>query len=313
MMKNFSIKPFLSALAIAAVLALTVSACTEYDNPISPVIEDETDPTMVNVSVTATISDMVDQFGKGIAYFSFIKGDRLYVSGSVDLSHRLGGYLDIVESSISADGRTARFTGFLEFRQFDDDTEVFVPYEPDLKGADPLSIFGPTFTLIHASVAEHFIVSHSLLGMFDKSFLSVTKDTGASLIDRLSLITDTYDSANRSIVLTTMYDCIYEFTIDGLTPGHNYGLSVDIYYDDYILNTINYSGDVTADGNGTARFAIIGAKGGDTKSTLHFTDRSDPSKSSSVTFNTDIATQAYSPIHLTATAATAQPSGDGKE
>lgn len=113
----------LSALAIAAVLMMNLTACTTDD----VIVEEAVQPTStqgIHITVGAGLGDgdgttraAVTQEGT-TRTLTFTEGDRLYVTGkptaATDGRTRLAGYVTVDATSISPDGKSASFSGDLQ-------------------------------------------------------------------------------------------------------------------------------------------------------------------------------------------------------
>lgn len=93
---------------MAAVVAGLTTACTGEDSALdTPLVPEQpvepTEPQKIHVTVSAGIGDGDAQTRSEVTKegttrtLKFTEGDRLYIVGDIDETHRMGGYLDLVD------------------------------------------------------------------------------------------------------------------------------------------------------------------------------------------------------------------------
>lgn len=278
-MRRISTTP--GALAIAAALMMILTACTNADNlggaPEQPGAGAQ--PTTVRVTVGAGFADdgdaqtrsaddamtrsAVTQSGTART-LTFTAGDKLYVNAHIDEEGRylLAGFLALDASSLGADGKSASFTGDLSVYDCDDYPPVAATY--DFGGAtDPLAVCADASAwLVHEGTEADFTVYDSKWGQYDRVPYThtVMADVSALMTTRLSVRTwGSYDAGARRFGLTASEEAILNCTLGGLTGGQTYSVALETTMTSpfYFSDSETYTGSVTADAGGTARFAIL--------------------------------------------------------
>lgn len=287
-MRRISTTP--GALAIAAALMMILTACTNADNlggaPEQPGAGAQ--PTTVRVTVGAGFADdgdaqtraddgdaqtrsaddamtrsAVTQSGTART-LTFTAGDKLYVNAHIDEESRylLAGFLALDASSLGADGKSASFTGDLSVYDCDDYPPVAATYDFG-DATDPLAVCADASAwLVHEGTEADFTVDDSKWGQYDRVPYThtVMADVSALMTTRLSVRTwGPYDAGARRFGLTASEEAILNCTLGGLTGGQTYSVALETTMTSpfYFSDSETYTGSVTADAGGTARFAIL--------------------------------------------------------
>lgn len=242
-------------LALGAAMAMV--SCQQKETAEEPA-EEITDNQKVTSGVFVTVgagiadattkSEVVNEDGKRV--LKFTAGDKLYVCNpSIDYGYYLAGTLEMENESLSADGKSARFSG--EVRVYDEDG-----YEQDwydLSGIDPLE--GTTAYLIHAGTTQgtdYDIDDSYYHELFYRS--QAFADVETLMTQRLP-VTGGYDSGTMSYSLSCPYP-IFNCTLSGLEASHEYNFSFGTDFGGGWFNSIS-SGSFTTDANGNAHFAFL--------------------------------------------------------
>lgn len=304
-------------LVMAAALTIGTTACSSDD-----MLAENNEPAVMpqapqkvhitvgaGVSTSGTTRSTVDyNSGTKERTLKFTEGDKLYVRATIEQSHDdnydgtvpeykhdskiMAGFLTIDPTTISADGKSAQFTGDLDiyvgtvepvYEQnwvvdvdgyWDNVNETWVDevghYEENLLyydlvyslgthtflTADPLAecIFAGA-TLVHAGSETKYTVD-----VFNKNlnYNSFVASSVNELMTSSYCVGGDYDSSSHSFGLWTnnWLSTILNCTISGLTPGASYTVMLN-YGDTEDYNYYqNYEGNVTANGDGKVTFAI---------------------------------------------------------
>lgn len=291
-------------LVMAAALTIGTTACSSDD-----MLAENNEPTVMpqaQQKVHITVGAGVGTSGttrSSVDYNSetkertlkFTDGDKLYVRAVIEEAHDdnyddpedpndmhaskiMAGFLTIDPATISADGKSAQFTGDLDIyegtvvpQRWDDELDewvidyeniedyglVYSPGTHTFTTADPLAeCVRANAELAHAgSEAEYTVYDDNK--SFDYDFMV------ASSVNEL--MTSSYrvgceydpDSHSFNLWANDMFSVILNCTISGLTPGASY--TVGMFYgetEDY-NSFLDYEGKVAADGEGKATFAIL--------------------------------------------------------
>lgn len=298
------------ALTITAALALTTTSCSKEENLTETPSQPQTQK--VHISVNAGVgndatlrSAMVNEGGKYV--LKLTAGDKLYVRGVISAVYDekidntpekkiMAGMLTIDASSISADGKSASFTGDLTVYdgivnyQYHTD---FIPEVGHLEGedwvvdipeyevihydqiegwymtytegthsfatSDPLAeCLSITAQLVHAGTESNFRVGDDKYGDYAWCVASSVQD----LMEHSFFVrADNYDEGKFSLIPRMP---ILKCTISGLTSGKQYQVEMFVDPDDEAFDAgiYSYEGSTTANGSGVASFAIPVSMGG---------------------------------------------------
>ena len=268
------------ALAIAAALLMTTASCSsENDLVETPNVEQPTQPTTdgVKITVSAGIGDsdgttraavddsQTDANGKPIRTLTFTTGDRLYVTGNLEDAQNnkftLGCYLTIDDTSISADGKSASFSGDLQV--WDKNGEkAFYNF-----GANPLDeCKNAKACLVPKDAPDDLIVLNKNHIVHDLDYTkSIAADVN-TLMRTAIKISGGYNGTTKTFNLTGR-TAILNCVIGNLSKNKNYTVKLrhaDLqsdYESNANVSETTYDGPVTTDGDGIARFAIGTALG----------------------------------------------------
>lgn len=249
-------------LVMAAALTITIAACSNDDN-----ITDEPTTTTapqavstVHVTVGAGISDdngttraavsetVVE--GKTERTLTFTNGDKLFVYAEIaaNTTYVLAGTLSIDESSISADGKSAKFTGDLP-----------VYYNGSTVTASSWAFTDASNPIAECSSGTAFLIPkdapsglYDVLGYFgyDHNYdKSIAADVNTLMKTALKVEGD-LDATTHSFTLEKV-DPILNCNFGGLTPGVAYEVSLSFGED-----KTTYSTKYTADADGKVSFAV---------------------------------------------------------
>ena len=248
-------------LVIAAALTMTMAACSNYD------ITDETLTTIapqavstVHITVGAGISDgegttraavsetVVD--GKTERTLTFTEGDNLFIYAEIaaNTKYVLAGTVSIDESSISADGKSAKFTGDL----------------PVYYNGYPVTASSWAFTdasnpIAECSSGEAFLIPKDApSGLYDVlGYLGYVHNYDKSIAADVNTLMKTALKVKGPLNTTTQsftlgkVDPILNCNLGGLTPGLTYEVSFS-----FGINKTTYSTKYTADADGKVSFAV---------------------------------------------------------
>ena len=259
--RTFSMKKMtttLSALTIAAALMMNLTACTNDDNITTTTEQPETvsQQTTVHVTVGAGIGDddgttraAVTQEGT-TRTLTFTAGDRLFVYAAIaaNTTYVLAGTLSIDASTISADGKSAKFTGDLP-----------VYYNGPTVTASSWSFTDASNPLAECSSGEAFLIPKdapsglyeilSYIGYVHHYEKSIAADVNTLMKTALK-VTGPLNTTTQSFTLGKV-DPILNCKLGGLTPGANYEVYLSFGEDE-----TTYSTKYTADADGKVSFAV---------------------------------------------------------
>ena len=303
-------------LVMAAALTITTTACSSDD-----MLAGNSEPAVVAQApqkVHITVGAGVDISGKtrsAVSYNSetkehtlkFTEGDKLYVRAAIEQEHDdkyddpenpddmhdtkiMAGFLTIDPASISADGKSAQFTGDLDiyvgtlepvYEQIwvvDEDgywegddwideqghyengdiTSYNLVYNPGthtFTTADPLAECVYTYAnLAHAGSEAEYTVDDNYK-VFDYG-LCVASSVNELMTSSYS-VAGNYDPDSHSFGLqASWYKAILNCTISGLTPDASYNVILNYANTEDYDYYEDYEGKVSADGEGKATFAI---------------------------------------------------------
>lgn len=248
------LKTILSVLTIVAVI-LTTAACSTDDiavnTPVQPV--QPLTPSGISITVGAGFND--DQASNRSAVVTegtklalhFTEGDRLYIRGVLPEDYYVVGTLSIDVSSISADGKSARFSGDIQvYNSANEDVTASYPF-PD--PSDPLSYC----TSVTANLYHKNMVSGLYTVQADKSLLynesvAYAPDVETLMSTALEVKGD-YTSATKTFALGST-NAIVCCTLSGLTASTAHKVRMDVGSTD----GTPYAFTTDADGIGTIAF-----------------------------------------------------------
>ena len=287
-------------LVMAAALTIGTTACSSDD-----MLAENNEPAVMpqaQQKVHITVGAGVDISGKTrskVDYNSetkertleFTEGDKLYVRAVIERTHDdnlwggsdydskfMAGFLTIDPATISADGKSAQFTGDLDIyegtvvpvygEKWDDELNDWVTDDETIEyydlvyspGTHTFETFDPLDEceyadayLAHAGSEAEYMVDDD-----DKSFeydYFVASSVNELMTSSLRVGGDYYD---RSFHLraNSWFSAILNCAISGLTPGASYTVRLDYGYTEDYDDYKDYNGKVAADGEGKATFAI---------------------------------------------------------
>lgn len=294
-------------LVVAAALTMAVTGCSS-DNELVESIEPAVVPQAqqkVHITVGAGLGELTRSAveetvneGRTTRTLKFTEGDKLYVRAVIEEKHDdnlwggsdydskiMAGFLTIDPSTISADGKSAQFTGDLDVyvgtvyyehgEKWDDDWEEWVTYIVDSyllysDGTHTFTTDNPLNECVYAyaelahagSEAEYMVDDYDKCFEYDFMLASSVNE----LMTSSYRVGGEYDKDIHSFDLwaNDWFSAILNCTISGLTPGASYTVRLDYEYteddEDYNVNK-DYEGKVAADGDGTATFAIKAPQG----------------------------------------------------
>jgi len=253
-MKKTTMK-MLGMLTIAAALAMTTMTACSSDNDLVETPNSE-QATGMKVTVTAGISDdaatrsEVAKDGTKRT-LKFTAGDRLYVFRSKSTDTKLASYLDIDDTSISDDGKSATFSGTLVVYTIDGDN--ITPFDSYVYSDDPLE--GTTATLVHRDVNTQAI-SITPGKQAEANYNQMQADDVETLMTTALLVSGGYDTNTKSYTLACGAP-ILNCTISGLNATTGY--TVSLKKGDEIVSTHS----VTTDAARTATIAFAASEKGE--------------------------------------------------
>lgn len=249
------LKTILSVLTVVAVILTTATACSTDDiavnTPVQPV--QPVTPSGISITVGAGFNDdqasnrsTVVTEGTKLA-LHFTEGDRLYIRGVLPEDYYVVGTLSIDVSSISADGKSARFSGDIQVYNSanEDVTDTYTFIHP----SDPLS----DCTSVTANLYHKNMVSGLYTVQADKSLLynesvAYAPDVETLMSTALEVKGD-YTSATKTFALGST-NAIVCCTLSGLTASTAHKVRMDVGSTD----GTPYAFTTDADGIGTIAF-----------------------------------------------------------
>ena len=249
-------------LVVAAALTITIAACSNDDN-----ITDEPTTTTapqavstVHVTVGAGISDdngttraavsetVVE--GKTERTLKFTTGDKLFVYAEIaaNTAYVLAGTVSIDESSISADGKSAKFTGDLP-----------VYYNGSMVTASSWAFTDASNPIAECSSGTAFLIPKDApSGLYDVlSYIGYVHNYDKSIAADVNTLMKTALKVEGDLNTTTQsftlgkVDPILNCNLGGLTPGVNYKVNLS-----FGEHETTYSTKYIADADGKVSFAV---------------------------------------------------------
>lgn len=291
-------------LVMAAALTIGTTACSSDD-----MLAENNEPTVMpqaQQKVHITVGAGVGTSGttrSSVDYNSetkertlkFTDGDKLYVRATIEQAHDdnyddpedpndmhaskiMAGFLTIDPATISADGKSAQFTGDLDIyvatvvpQRWDDELDdwvidyeniedydlVYSPGTHIFTTADPLAeCVIADAELAHAGSEAEYTVYDDSKG-FDYDFMVASSVN--ELMTSSYRVGGEYDPDSHSFDLwaNDMFSVILNCTISGLTPGASYTVRLNYGETEDYNSFKDYEGKVAADGEGKATFAIL--------------------------------------------------------
>ena len=266
---------FVGMLAIAAIQTACFTACSNEEilnGAVQP-----TEPQKIHVTVGAGLVGDDAQTRSQVVYdetaktrtLKFTDGDRLYVVGDIDATHRMGGYLDLTSG---AGTTSATFSGDLTVWVTDGST-YSVDNSYTLQHANPMDEYVSntvTATLIHKDAISGSITidDNTKLCSFNYSKCLVTgnEDNASELMKSGIHVRGTYDATNGKFPLACgdpIFNC--NLTLVTGDSGSGSGPSTPIvppiapsYFVRIVKDDDNttYTQTVKADANQNVHFAI---------------------------------------------------------
>lgn len=266
-------------LVVAAALTIGLSACTSEEFVNGGQLQAD-GAKKLTITVGAGFADdastrsavVYDKTAK-TRTLTFTEGDRLFVKGYAGESHdymyydyMFYGMLNLVEGSISEDGKSAKFTGDLTLLTPKEDNGMY-EYEKnanaisELEGKDPLSMSTNLEAhLVHQDAVEDkdFVIEimepinmlwnigfsyYQDLASDVNTLMTTMIDVGKDAYDE-----DGYDAENKKIVLANNSGPIFECAISGFEPNTSYKLN---------YSWMEFETAIKADASGKATFAFF--------------------------------------------------------
>lgn len=292
-------------LVMAAALTIGTTACSSDD-----MLAENNEPTVmpqaqqkVHITVGAgvgtsgnTRSTVDYNSGTKERTLKFTDGDKLYVRATIEEEHSdvlwggsdydskiMAGFLTIDPATISADGKSAQFTGDLDIyvgtvvpvygEYWDDELDDWVPDYENIEDYDVVYNAGshPFLTddpldecsltdanLAHAGSDAEYKVDNSKYFDYDPFVASSVNELMTSSYG----VSGSYNQESHSFDLITnnLRSAILSCTISGLTPGASYTVRLNYGETEDYNSFLDYEGNVTANGDGKATFAITAMK-----------------------------------------------------
>ena len=295
----------MSWLVMAAALTIGTAACSNEDmlaENNEPAVMQQT-PQKVHITVGAgvgtsgnTRSTVDYNSGTKERTLKFTEGDKLYVRATIEEEHDdnydgtdpdykhdskfMAGFLTIDPATISADGKSAQFTGDLDiyvgtvepvYDEYWDDVQqmwmtdygniinynlVFSSGTHTFLTADPLAeCIYASADLVHAGSETKYTVDVYNKNLNYNSFVASSVN---ELMTSSYCVGGDYDKDNHSFGLwaNSWFSAILNCTISGLTPGASYTVRLNSGDTEDYNDHQDYEGNVTANGEGKATFAI---------------------------------------------------------
>lgn len=306
------IQKSMSWLVMAAALTIGTTSCSNED-----MVAENNEPAVmqqaqqkVHITVGAgvgtsgnTRSTVDYNSGTKERTLKFTEGDKLYVRATIEEVHDdnydgpdpeckheskiMAGFLTIDPATISADGKSAQFTGDLdiyvgtvepEYDKYYDEVEdmwmpdygniinyylVFSSGTHTFLTTDPLAecVYARA-TLVHADSETKYTVDDNFKSLNDHfKYLDYDYFVASSVNELMTssyVAGGAYDKDNHSFGLwsNNWYSAILNCTISGLTPGDSYAVILNYGDTEEYDHDQEYNGWTIADSEGKATFAI---------------------------------------------------------
>lgn len=250
------LKTILSVLTVVAVILTTAAACSTDDiavnTPVQPV--QPLTPSGISITVGAGFND--DQASNRSAVVTegtklalhFTEGDRLYIRGVLPEDYYVVGTLSIDVSSISDDGKSARFSGDIQvYNSANEDVTASYTF---IHPSDPLSdcTGGVTANLYHKNMVSGLYTVQADKSLLYNESVAYAPDVETLMSTALEVKGD-YTSATKTFALGST-NAIVCCTLSGLTASTAHKVRMDVGSTD----GTPYAFTTDADGIGTIAF-----------------------------------------------------------
>ncbi len=262
-------------LVVAAALVTGMSSCSGEDSvterPVASVEPVATSGTTVHISVGAcvdsptrsAVDETTSETGKTLRTLRFTAdpADRLFITAELPSKKYLAGWLEIDESSLSADGKSATFSGDLAV--YDNDGN---PTNYTFTNPDPLAECSAQSAVLVAGGFEGYqIFRNYSYGVSYKGCLTSGEDCLSRLMTSgLDVISKTYTTEGG--FTDFQGDAIINCTISGLQEGIEYTVRLintedeqiyeESYNNDNLSESIRFVPTFQPSDDGTATFAF---------------------------------------------------------
>lgn len=249
-------------LVIAAALTITMASCSNDDNMTNEPTTTTAPQTVSSVHVTVgagiddgeatTRADVTETVvgGKTERTLKFTNGDKLFVYAEIaaNTAYVLAGTVSIDKSSISADGKSAKFTGDLP-----------VYYNGSTVTASSWAFTDASNPIAECSSGTAFLIPKGApSGLYDVlSYIAYVHNYDKSIAADVNTLMKTalkvegdLDATTHSFTLGKV-DPILNCNLGGLTPGVNYEVSRS-----FGVDKTTYSTKYIADADGKVSFAV---------------------------------------------------------
>ncbi len=256
-------------LVVAAALVTGMSSCSGEDSvterPVASVEPVATSGTTVHISVGAcvdsptrsAVDETTSETGKTLRTLRFTAdpADRLFITAELPSKKYLAGWLEIDESSLSADGKSATFSGDLAV--YDNDG---TPTNYTFTNPDPLAECSEQSAHLVAGGFEGYdvILNYSYDVSYERCLTSGEDRLSRLMTSGLDVVSKTYTTEGGFTGFEGQ--AIINCTISGLQEGAAYTVWLidtdnEEMYNDDVINT-RFDPTVQPSDDGTATFAF---------------------------------------------------------
>ncbi len=256
-------------LVVAAALVTGMSSCSGEDSvterPVASVEPVATSGTTVHISVGAcvdsptrsAVDETTSETGKTLRTLRFTAdpADRLFITAELPSQKYLAGWLEIDESSLSADGKSATFSGDLAV--YDNDG---TPTNYTFTNPDPLAECSEQSAHLVAGGFEGYdvILNYSYDVSYERCLTSGEDRLSRLMTSGLDVVSKTYTTEGGFTGFEGQ--AIINCTISGLQEGAAYTVWLidtdnEEMYNDDVINT-RFDPTVQPSDDGTATFAF---------------------------------------------------------
>jgi hypothetical protein len=262
-------------LVVAAALVTGMSSCSGEDSvterPVASVEPVATSGTTVHISVGAcvdsptrsAVDETTSETGKTLRTLRFTAdpADRLFITAELPSQKYLAGWLEIDESSLSADGKSATFSGDLAV--YDNDG---TPTNYTFTNPDPLAECSEQSAHLVAGGFEGYdvILNYSYDVSYERCLTSGEDRLSRLMTSGLDVISKTYTTEGG--FTDFQGDAIINCTISGLQEGIEYTVRLintedeqiyeESYNNDNLSESIRFVPTFQPSDDGTATFAF---------------------------------------------------------